>query len=383
MFKKVLVTGGAGFIGSHMVDLLLERGYQVRVFDNLEPQVHGERDTPPEYLSSEAEFVRGNVLDRDAMYRALDGVDAVIHDAAMVGVGQSQYQVHRYTDVNTTGTALLLDILVNERHSVERLMVASSMSIYGEGQYRRPSDGALVAPRMRPRAQLEQGEFEMLDPETGEELEAVPTPESKPLHCTSVYALSKKDQEEYCLVVGEAHGISTVACRFFNVYGPRQALSNPYTGAAAIFSSRVKNGNPPLIYEDGKQLRDFINVRDLVEAKLFLLENPEANLEAYNLCTGHARPIAEIAALLARLNGRPDLEPQITHQFRAGDIRHCYGDGSKLAKLGWRSRISLEDGLRELVEWTSAVEAEDRMEEAHKELAARGLVFGSAAKVAS
>lgn len=376
MAAKVLVTGGAGFIGSHMVDLLLERGYEVRVFDNLEPQVHGEIDAPPAYLSREAEFVRGNMLDRAAVTRALQGVSAVIHDAAMVGVGQSQYQIQRYTDVNTTGTAVLLDVLVNESNSVDRLLVASSMSIYGEGQYRRASDGALVSPTLRPDAQLAEGNFEMLDPETGEVLEAIPTPETKPLHCTSVYALSKKDQEEYSLVVGRAHGISTVACRFFNVYGPRQALSNPYTGAAAIFSSRVKNGNAPLIYEDGKQLRDFINVRDLVEAKLFLMENEDANLEAYNICTGRRIPIYEIARMLAELHGRPDLAPQITGQYRAGDIRHCYGDGSKLAMLGWKSRIDLEDGLKELVEWSSQIESVDRMEEAHKELVARGLIQG-------
>jgi dTDP-L-rhamnose 4-epimerase len=377
MFKRVLVTGGAGFIGSHMVDLLLEKGYEVRVFDNLEPQVHGAISTPPDYLSKEAEFVKGNILDRDAVTKALKGIDAVIHDAAMVGVGQSQYQVHRYTEVNTTGTALLLDILVNATHSVERLLVASSMSIYGEGQYKRPSDSKLVAPTLRPQLQLDKLDFDMRDEETNEILEPLPTPETKPLNCTSVYALSKKDQEEYSLVVGRAHGLPTVACRFFNVYGTRQALSNPYTGAAAIFSSRIKNGKAPLIYEDGKQLRDFINVRDLVEAKLFLLENPKANLEAYNICTGRAVPISQIAKTLAELHGRSDLEPQVTSQFRAGDIRHCYGDGSKLAALGWQSRIALEDGMRELVEWAKTAEAIDRLEEAHKELAARGLVSGS------
>ncbi len=377
MLKRVLITGGAGFIGSHMVDLLLEKGYEVRVFDNLEPQVHGVIDSPPDYLSRDAEFIRGDILDRDAMVKALDGVDAVIHDAAMVGVGQSQHQVFRYTHVNTTGTALLLDILVNEKNSVKRLLVASSMSIYGEGLYRRPSDGGLVSPLLRPEAQLSAGTFEMLDPETSEPLEPAPTPESKPLYCTSVYALSKKDQEEYSLVVGRTHGISTVACRFFNAYGPRQALSNPYTGAAAIFSSRIKNGKSPLLYEDGKQIRDFINVRDLVEAKLFLMENEAANLEAYNICTGTGTSIATIASTLAELHGCEDLQPDITGQFRVGDIRHCYGDGSKLAALGWKSRIELKDGMKELVEWSKQVEAVDRLDEAHQELADKGLIGGS------
>jgi dTDP-L-rhamnose 4-epimerase len=376
MFKHVLVTGGAGFIGSHMVDLLIEKGYKVRVFDNLEPQVHGQRTTPPDYFNKEAEFVYGDVRDRDALRKALEGIDAVIHDAAMVGVGQSQYEILRYTDVNTTGTASLLDLIVNECRHVERVLVASSMSIYGEGAYRRPSDGKIVYPALRPETQLEQHDFDVHDPETGEVLEPVPTPETKPLYCTSVYALNKKDQEEYTLVVGRTHHLSVVACRYFNVYGPRQSLSNPYTGAAAIFLSRIKNGNPPLIYEDGKQVRDFISVRDIVEAKLFLLENPKANLEPYNICTGKPTSILELAKLLAKLNGRGDLEPLVTKRFRAGDIRHCYGDSTKINSLGWRARISLEDGLRNLVEWSASVEAVDKVEEAHKELEMRGLVRG-------
>jgi len=375
-FKKVLVTGGAGFIGSHMVDRLLERGYQVRVFDNLEPQVHGDISEPPDYLTREAEFVRGDILDKDALRKALEGCDAVIHDAAMVGVGQSQYQIERYTKVNTLGTAILLDVLANEKTSVERLLVASSMSIYGEGLYKRPSDGQLVAPELRPEAQLEGGNFEMLDPETGEVMDAVPTPESKNLYCQSVYALTKKDQEELCLITGRAHNLSTVACRYFNVYGPRQSLSNPYTGAAAIFMSRIKNGNSPLIYEDGKQLRDFISVHDLVDAKLFLLENPKANLEAYNLCTGKATSITDIAKTLAKIYGREDLEPKILGSYRSGDIRHCYGDSSKINALGWKYKTEVLDGLTELVKWSEGIDASDNLEAAQNELRAKGLVKG-------
>lgn len=374
VFRKVLVTGGAGFIGSHTVDALLAAGYQVRVLDSLEPQVHGAIDTPPAHLSREAEFIRGDVRDRDLLLRCLDGCDAVIHDAAQVGVAQSQYQILRYAADNVVGTATLCDILATEKHGVQRLLVASSMSIYGEGLYRRPSDGALVAPPVRTAAQLERGEFELRDPATGEVLEPARTPESKPLNCTSIYALTKKDQEEYALLTGAIHKIPVTACRYFNVYGPRQSLSNPYTGVGAIFSSRLKNGNRPLIYEDGAQSRDFIHVRDLAAAKLFLLENPAAAGCAINLCTGRPTSIRRIAEILAPLYGRPDLQPEITGRFRAGDIRHCIGDPAAIEALGWRHTITLEEGLRELVAWSEGVEAVDAVERAHRELVERGLV---------
>lgn len=374
MFKRVLVTGGAGFIGSHMVDVLLERGCDVRVLDNLEPQVHGENAGIPAYLAKNIEFMKGDMRDRDAVVRAVAGCDAIVHDAAMVGVGQSQYQVHRYTDVNVGGTAMLLDVLVNEKHGIEKLLVASSMSIYGEGLYRRPSDGALRTPALRPDSQMASLDFEMRDPDSGEVLEAVPTPESKPLVCTSIYALGKKDQEEYCLCIGHAYKLPVVAARYFNVYGPRQALSNPYTGAAAIFSARIKNGNAPLIYEDGKQLRDFICVRDLVRAKLLLLEDARANGGSFNIGTGRPTSILALAKTLCTLYGRPDLEPQIVKKFRSGDIRHCYADVSRIHALGWRAEVSLEDGLRELAEWGEAQEARDQVEAAHRELEKRGLV---------
>lgn len=374
MFKKVLVTGGAGFIGSHTVDLLLEHGCHVVVLDSLEPQVHGNIDTPPAYLSREAEFIRGDVRDRDLLLRALKGCDAVIHDAAQVGVAQSQYQILRYTADNIVGTATLLDVLTTEKTSVERLLVASSMSIYGEGQYRRPSDGALVTVSLRDPKDLEAGRFDLFDPETGEALETVPTPETKALHCTSIYALNKKNQEEYALLAGDVHGLPTVACRYFNVYGPRQSLSNPYTGVAAIFSSRIKNGNRPLIYEDGEQSRDFIQVRDLAAAKVFLLHNEKARGAAYNLCTGRPTTVRRIAEYLAELLGRPDLMPEITGGFRAGDIRHCIGDPSRLAALGWKATTTLEEGLAGLVEWSSGQEAVDAVDKAHLELVERGLI---------
>lgn len=375
MFKRVLVTGGAGFIGSHTVDLLLEKGYEVRVFDNLDPQVHGEIDSPPDYLNPEAEFVRGTILDRDALKRALRGVEAVIHDAAAVGVGQSQYAVRHYTAVNIGGTANLFDVLVNEETSVERVLMSSSMSIYGEGLYRRPSDGHLVSPPPRPDEQLEAHDFEMRDPETGEVLEPVATPETKPLAPASVYAMTKMTQEDYALLIGRAHRLSTVACRYFNTFGSRQSLSNPYTGAAAIFISRIKNGKRPLIYEDGEQLRDFTHVRDVARARVFLLENEKAEHESFNVCVGEPRSILTLAQKLAELMGQKEMEPHVARQFRSGDIRHCYGDNTKLKALGWEPAMSFEEGLRELVAWSEKHKAIDRVETAHRELIEHGLVL--------
>jgi len=369
-----LVTGGAGFIGSHTVDELVRRGHSVRVLDNLEPQVHGAGTTRPSYLHPDAELIVGDICDPDALDRALKDVSVVIHDAALVGVGQSQYQPARYTRVNTLGTAMLFEAIVERNKHIERVLVASSMSIYGEGMYRRPSDGALLTPSWRSDEQLKRHDFEMRDATTGEVLEPVPTPESKPLVCTSIYALNKRDQEEYALVMGQAHKLPVVACRYFNVFGTRQALSNPYTGVAAIFSSRLLNGNRPLVYEDGKQSRDFIPVRDLVAAKLFLMDEPRAVGEVFNIATGRPTSIAEMAKLLAERLGRADLTAQITGQSRSGDIRHCFGDASKLRVLGWKPTIGLEAGLDELVAWTKKQHAEDNVLQAHGELASRGLI---------
>ncbi len=374
MAKHVLVTGGAGFIGSHTVDQLLEQGYQVRVFDSLDPQVHGDRPDPPDYLNRQAEFVRGDVRDRAALKAALEGIDAVIHLAAAVGVGQSQYEISHYVDVNVGGTAMLLDILVNDKPPVRRLLVASSMSLYGEGLYRRPSDGEPVNPMLRSDEQLARRDFQMRDPDTGEVLQAVATPEAKPAMCTSVYALTKKEQEELCLLVGKSYGIPTVACRFFNVYGPRQSLSNPYTGVAAIFSARIKNRNAPLIYEDGEQMRDFISVHDLARGILLLLEDERSDYQSFNIGTGIAVSVLSIARTLARLYGRLDLEPRIVQQFRSGDVRHCYADISKIRALGFEPRVKLEDGLKELVEWGERQEAVDEVEKVHKDMVSRGLI---------
>ncbi len=305
MSRHVLVTGGAGFVGSHLVDALVERGDRVRVLDNLDPQVHGPERKPPAWLSSAAELVRGDVRDRGIWARVLDDVDVVYHLAAAVGVGQSMYQVADYTETNTQGTANLLQALVDRGSPLDRLVVASSMSIYGEGRYRRP-DGREPETRRRRPEDLKAHRWELRDPD-GTELEPVPTDEGKALDPTSIYALTKKDQEQASLIIGEAYDIPVTALRFFNIYGPRQALSNPYTGVVAIFSSRLLNGESPLIYEDGAQQRDFVSVHDIVRALLLAAERQAAVGEVLNIGSGQPVTIAGVARMLAEVLGE-DIE---------------------------------------------------------------------------
>lgn len=371
---KILVTGGAGFIGSHVVDILLAQGHEVRVFDKLVDQVHEGRG--PVNLDPAAEFIRGEMADRNAVKAAIEGVDQIVHLAAEVGVGQSMYEVSRYVDANTGGTAVLLDILANDTHTVKKIVVASSMSIYGEGQYTCTEHG-VVAPRLRTEAQLRERAWEPGCPTCGKPLQPVPTAEDKPLFPTSVYAISKMDQELLCLSVGAAYGIGVTAVRYFNAYGPRQALSNPYTGVAAIFSGRMLNGERPLVMEDGKQMRDFIHVKDVARATVLALTAPEADGEVVNIGVGDPISIAEVATVLAEALGRPDLEPIITGKYRAGDIRHCWADPTKAkALLGFEPEYRFRDkGVRELVEWVTTQTAEDRAEQAQSELAKRGLTI--------
>ena len=296
---RILVTGGAGFIGSHLVDALVEQGHDVVIYDNLEPQVH-QREQIPDYLNTRAEFVKSEIRDKNELKEVVMDVDIVFHQAAVVGIGQSMYQIEKYMDVNTFGTAKLLDILVNKEHSVKKLVVASSMSIYGEGKYVCEGCG-VVYPKLRPNEQLKAEEWEMKCPNCGKEVKAVPTDEDKPLHPTSIYAISKRDQEEMSLVAGRAYGIPTVALRYFNVYGPRQSLSNPYTGVCAIFSSRIKNNSSPVIFEDGWQSRDFISVYDIVQANILVMNKNSADYEVFNVGTGKPTSISEVAKVLIGL----------------------------------------------------------------------------------
>ena len=370
MSKKVLVTGGAGFIGSFLVDALVQRGHEVTVFDNFEPQVHGGKR--PDYLNEGARYVEGSVTDLDAFQKVALQAEVIFHEAAMVGVGQSQYQVRRYTEANVMGTANLLDLLANHKHCCEKLVVAASMSSYGEGLCRCDEHG-LVRPPLRSEADVAKGQWELACPHCGRPAKPAPTPETAALICNSVYAQNKKDQEEMVLMFGRTYGLPAVALRYFNVYGPRQSLSNPYTGVCAIFMSRIKNGHRPVIYEDGLQSRDFVSVHDIVQANLLAMEKPAAASEVFNVGTGRPLAVKEVARVLAALYG-VEIEADIVGKFRKGDVRCCYPDISKARKLlGYEPRVSFDDGMRELIEWSRRAEAEDKFEEAARELKKRGL----------
>ena len=371
MAACVLITGGAGFIGSHLADELLAHGYRVRIVDGLAAQVHGARGWPA-YLPADVEFIRGDIRDVRAIGRALVGADAVVHLAAQVGVGQSMYRVADYVGVNDLGTAVLLQALIER--PVERLIVASSMSVYGEGLYR-DQDGCFVQDAARPAGALGHGGWDPSDGQ-GRPLVPVPTPELKRPVLASVYALTKFVQERMCLVVGEAYGIATTALRFFNVYGARQALSNPYTGVLAIFGSRLLNRRRPLLFEDGEQRRDFVDVRDVARACRLALEAPRAAGRALNVGSGCSQSVREVAERLADALGCPHLKPEITGRFRTGDVRHCFADlGLAREVLGYQPRIDFESGILALTEWLAGADgAIDRVDQATAELHARGLV---------
>lgn len=345
---RVLVTGGAGFIGSHLVDALLVRGRAVRVFDTLEPDVHGP-DARPVLVPPEAEFVRGDVRDADALWRAVRDADAVVHLAAAVGVGQSMVDIVKFTEVNTLGTAILLELLTRRRHRVGKVVVASSMSVYGEGAYRCRACGP-VHPGPRDPARLARGQWEMPCPLCGADTEPLPIPETKPLRPISVYGMTKRDQEELALIVGRASGLPVTALRFFGVYGPRQSLANPYSGIVAIFIARILHGDPPPVFEDGLEQRDFVHVRDVVQACLLALERPETDHQAFNVGTGVGTSILHLAELLCQTLGAT-VRPELCGRYRVGDVRHGIADIGRLRALGYLPRVALADGLQELVAW--------------------------------
>ena len=373
----VLVTGGAGFIGSHLVDTLLQRGFDVTVLDCLLSQVHGDADMDAEgwpiYLNPKARRIKGNILDDGVFERQLAGITHLAHMAASVGVGQSMANIVDYTRNNTLAAAVMLEVLSKGGHTVERMAVASSMSIYGEGEYDCVKCGR-IAPQLRTTEQLASRKWEVSCPKCDGELEPAPTTETKPLFPTSIYAISKQDQEQLCLVMGRAYGVPTVALRYFNVYGTRQALSNPYTGICAIFSSRLLNGKPPLIFEDGEQSRDLVHVSDIVHANLLAMETDNADFQALNIGSGTSLTVNQIATLLAAELGS-EVKAEIEGQYREGDIRHCFANIKKARTLlGYEPKVQLQDGVKELMAWVRQQTAADRVEECKMELAARSLM---------
>jgi len=371
MSRRALITGGAGFIGSYVADELIARGYEVRALDALLPQVHGPDRRRPPYLHADVELVEGDVRDPRVVRRALDRVDVVFHLAARVGVGQSMYELAEYTSVNNVGTTVLLEALIER--PVQRLVVASSMSVYGEGLYRDEA-GQLYERVQRAPEQLARDEWDPRSPD-GHALLPMPTPETKPPSLASVYALSKYDQERLCLLIGAAYKIPTVALRFFNVYGPRQALSNPYTGVLAIFASRLLNGSAPLVFEDGMQRRDFVHARDVAAACRLALEVETAAGGVFNVGSGNVMTIREVAERMAAVLGK-QIEPQISGQYRVGDIRHCTADITLARRvLGFQPQVDFDDGLAELADWLATQSAVDRVETMRAELAARGLAL--------
>jgi dTDP-L-rhamnose 4-epimerase len=371
---KVLVVGGAGFIGSHLVDALVTYGHDVLIFDSLVSQVHGFQGVKPDYLNPNAKLFIGDVRDYETLKRCLltEQVEVIFYEAAVVGVGQSMYKIRHYVEVNSLGAATLIDILANTNHNVKKIVVASSMSVYGEGKYYSANQG-IIYPEPRSVKQLELKNWTVRDPVFDSELRALPTDEQKPLHPLSIYAITKKNQEELFLGFGKAYRIPTIALRYFNTFGSRQSLSNPYTGVIAIFASRLLNNKPPLIFEDGLQSRDFVHVSDVVQANLLAMENDAADYEVFNVGTGVSISVVDLARMLAnKLN--KDIQPSILEKYRVGDIRCCYADISKIQSLlDFKPAVSLNDGIDTLASWLQDKDAHDKLDIAIEELENRKL----------
>jgi len=374
MQSKILVTGGCGFIGSFVVDHCVHSGYEVTVLDNLTPQVHPEGI--PDYFNPQANLVQADIRNPDAVRHALEGVDTVIHCAGAVGVGQSMYQIHHYVDVNVTGTSVLLQAVIDRKEKLKKYIVYTSMTGYGEGLYRRPSDGTLLRPGIRTEEGVQRSGWEPVCPKTGEVLEPTPIDENAELQAKNIYALSKRYQEQLSLEIGEAYDFPVTCLRLFNVYGPRQSLNNPYTGVLAIFMGALMAGTIPRVYEDGLQTRDFVSVHDVVRATMAALEHPESDGRIINIGTGVPRTIDEIALTMARLVGKPGVQPEITGEFRQGDIRHCTASiGRARDLLAFEPTVDWETSLQEIIEWSRSQElVQQDLDRAHDELKERGLV---------
>jgi len=376
MTKNILITGGAGFIGSHLVDKLLEdKDHNITILDILEKQVHGEKDKPPSYLNKEATFIKASVTNIKRLEELVKESDVIYHLAAIVGVGQSMYQINKYVDNNILGTANILDILVNSEHNVKKLIIASSNTVYGEGKSKCDKCG-IVFPKIRTSEQLIRKEWENQCPKCGLPVISLLTDELASFNSTSIYALSKQAQEQMGLLIGNTYGINTTILRFFLVYGTRQALSNPYTGVCAIFSSRLLNGKRPIVFEDGLQSRDFVNVKDVCQALILAMEKEKARGEIFNVASGSPITIKEVVEMICeKIN--PKLKPIYKNDYRIGDIRHCLADITKIKNmLGYKPTLTFKEGIDELIEWIKPQinEIKDDSDKALRELKEKGLL---------
>lgn len=370
-YKNILVTGGAGFIGSFLVDELVNKNFNVRVFDNLEEQVH--HGQIPQYFNKSAELIKGDVRNYESLQQAIEDMDAIFHLAASVGVGQSNYQIKKYVDTNTGGTANLLDILVNSKHKVKKIITISSMTGYGEGNYL-CEKCKVVRPALRDEKQLNKKDWHLYCPNCNQIIQPIPTNETALDFPNSIYGFSKKTQQDMAFLIGKLYHLPITALRGFNIYGPRQSLSNPYTGVTAIFISRLKNNQPVVVYEDGLQTRDFVSVHDVVNAFILALEKDQANYQLFNIGSGKGTTILKIAETLSKLLGKSNLI-QVNQDFRKNDIRHCFADITKAKTLlGWKPKITLDKGLKELIEWSEEENADDKFFLAQQELQQKGLI---------
>jgi dTDP-L-rhamnose 4-epimerase len=376
MIKNILITGGAGFIGSNLALKLLDKGYQVTVLDNLSPQIHGEDGTKSELflnIKDKVNFIQGDVVNSEDWKRALKGQDVVVHLAAETGTGQSMYEINKYIDVNVKGTSNLLDILTNEEHQVKKIVIAASRAIYGEGMYHCTEHGT-VYPVARTEADMSKGDFEVKCPICNRDVEVMATTEETKIHPTSIYGITKQMQEDMCMVVGKSLNIPVVGYRYQNVYGPGQSLKNPYTGILSIFSTIIKNGNNINIFEDGKESRDFVFIDDIVDATILGIEKEEANYESFNVGTGVCTNVLEVATLLKE-KYQSETDIVISGNYRLGDIRHNFADLTKIhEKLGFTPKVSFEEGISKFVDWVNQQEVvEDNYQKSIEEMKKKGL----------
>ena len=372
-YKNILITGGAGFIGSNLALKLIEKGYKVTVLDNLSPQIHTSNSPLYNSIKDKVRFIKGTVLSYDDWKNALEEIDVVVHLAAETGTGQSMYEIEKYTDVNIKGTSIFLDILANEKHSVKKMIVASSRAIYGEGKYECSSCG-IVYPNERKDEDMSKGDFTIKCPTCNANAKLLATDENSKIHPSSIYGITKQVQEQMFMVMGKTLNIPALAFRYQNVYGAGQSLSNPYTGILSIFSTRIKNGNDINIFEDGKESRDFVYIDDVVDATILGIEKDEANYEVFNVGLGLAIDVNKVASTLVK-EYKSNSKISISGNYRLGDIKDNYADLTKIqTKLGFKPKVDFEEGIKKFTKWVNAQEVvEDQYEKSINEMKEKGL----------